>query len=219
MARKKLPGQKSKNQSPDKKLLNGVFTALVTDIGDPEEQGRVKVSLQGMTNADGDSFEVWARLATSTGRHNRGSWSLPEINDEVLVAFAGGDLYNPIIIGNLWNGANNPDRYVLQTRNGMKITLDDTDEKTQLLLETPNGQKLLLKDNPDFVELEDSNGNSLKLEAGGVTIKTPAKVSINASLIEVSSGFTRFSGVVQCDTLISNAVVSAVYTPGVGNLR
>jgi hypothetical protein len=45
-----------------------------------------------------------------------------------------------------------------------------------------------------------------------------AKATINASMVEVSSGLTKFSGVVHCDTLISNTVVSAAYTPGVGNI-
>lgn len=220
MPRKKLSGKRSKNQTPvETGHLNGVFTALVTDVGDPEEQGRIKVLLTGVTDSDGESLELWARLATSPGRHNRGSWSLPEIQDEVLVAFAGRDHQSPIIIGSLWNGAGSPDRYELQTRNGMKITLDETEGQAHLILETRDGRKLLLKDSPALVEIDDSNGNSIKLEAGGITLSALAKVTIRASMIEVSSGLTQFSGVVQCDTLISNAVVSAVYTPGVGNLR
>jgi hypothetical protein len=72
---------------------------------------------------------------------------------------------------------------------------------------------------------EDSNGNSIKMETAGVTVTASAKVTINASTVEVSAGMvtvnagmSRFSGVVQCDTLISNSVISASYTPGAGNI-
>lgn len=196
----------------------GIFSALVTDTADPDGQGRVKVMLPGVVDSGGESYEAWARLATSTGRQHRGSWSLPEANDEVLVAFEGGDPQSPVIIGGLLSGAGNADRYLLQTRNGLKLSLDETDGLEQLILETPNGQKLRLMDNPDSIEIEDSSGNSIKLEAGGVTVTTLAKVTVNASMLEVSAGLTQFSGVVQCDTLISNVVVSAVYTPGKGNI-
>ena len=62
-------------------------------------------------------------------------------------------------------------------------------------------------------------------EAAGITVTASAKVTINASTVEVSAGMvtvnagmSKFSGVVQCDTMISNAVVSASYTPGAGNV-
>jgi hypothetical protein len=65
----------------------------------------------------------------------------------------------------------------------------------------------------------------VKLEASGITITASAKVTVNASMMEVSAsmvtvnaGLSKFSGVVQCDTLISNSVVSASYTPGAGNI-
>ena len=75
------------------------------------------------------------------------------------------------------------------------------------------------------VEIDDSNGNSIKMESSGVTVTASAKVTINASNVEVSagmvtvnSGMSRFSGVVQADTVISNSVISASYTPGAGNI-
>ena len=41
---------------------------------------------------------------------------------------------------------------------------------------------------------------------------------VSASLLTVNAGMSRFSGVVQCDTLISNTVISATYTQGAGNI-
>ena len=75
------------------------------------------------------------------------------------------------------------------------------------------------------VLIEDSNGNSIKLETSGVTITAAAKITVNASSIEVNSGMvtvnsgmSKFSGVVQCDVLIATTVVGSTYTPGAGNV-
>lgn len=213
----------------------GVFPALVSDIKDPDGQGRVKVTLPWSPDTGSSRYEAWARLATLMGGNNRGSWLIPDVNDEVLVVFEAGDPRRPYVIGGLWNGSDKPpdsmdgagqnNRKVLRSRNGVKVTLDDTSGQEQLILETPGGQKLTLKDGPGSVEIVDSNGNSIKLETAGITVTAAAKVTINASQVAVSAGMvtvdagmSKFSGVVQCDTLISNSVVSASYTPGAGNI-
>lgn len=213
----------------------GAFPALVTDIKDPDGQGRVKISLPWSPDTSSASYETWARVATFMGGNNRGSWFIPDVNDEVLVVFEGGDPRRPYVIGGLWNGSDSPPesmdgagnnfKKVLRSRNGVKVTLDDQDGQEKLILETPGGQKITLKDGPGAVEIADSNGNSIKLETAGITITASAKVTINASQVAVSAGMvtvdagmSKFSGVVQCDTLISNSVISASYTPGAGNI-
>ena len=213
----------------------GVFPALVTDIKDPDGLGRVKVTLPWSPDTKSERYEAWARVATMMGGNNRGSWFIPDVNDEALIAFEGGDPRRPFVIGGLWNGNDSPpesmdgggNNYlkVLRSRNGVKITLDDQDGQEKLILETPGGQKVTLKDGPGTVEIVDSNGNSIKLESSGITINASAKVTISASMMEVSAGMvtvnagmSKFSGVVQCDTLISNSVISASYTPGAGNI-
>ena len=45
-----------------------------------------------------------------------------------------------------------------------------------------------------------------------------ATLELSAAMVTVTAGMSRFSGVVQCDTLITNSVVSASYTPGSGNI-
>lgn len=213
----------------------GVFPALVTDIKDPDGQGRVRISLPWSPDTNGSRYEAWARLATMMGGNNRGSWFVPDVNDEVLVAFEAGNPSRPYIVGCLWNGSDKPpesmdgggknNKKVLRSRNGVKITLDDKDGQENMILETPGGQKITLKDGPGAVEIVDSNGNSVKLETSGITVTASAKVTINASQVEVSAGMvtvnagmSKFSGVVQCDTMISNSVISASYTPGAGNI-
>lgn len=213
----------------------GVFVALVTDIKDPDNQGRVKVALPWSPDAGGQRFEAWARLATMLGGNNRGSWFVPDVDDEVLVGFEHGDPRRPCVLGGLWNGRDKPPasmdgagknyKKVLRSRNGVQITLDDQDGREQLLLETPGGQTFTLKDGPGAVEIADSNGNSIKLETAGITITAAVKVTVNASQVAVSAGMvtvdaamSSFSGVVKADTVICNSIVSASYTPGAGNI-
>ena len=214
----------------------GVFPATVIDIKDPDGTGRVKVTLPWCPDTGGDRYEAWARVATFMGGNNRGSWFIPDVNDEVLVSFEAGDVRRPYVIGGLWNGQDSPPetmdsaannyKKVLCSRNGVKITLDDQDGQEQFIVETPGGQKVTLKDGPGLVEILDSNGNSMKMETSGITINAAAKVTItaggqvavSAGLVQVDAGMSRFSGVVQCDTLIATTVVGTTYTPGAGNI-
>jgi uncharacterized protein involved in type VI secretion and phage assembly len=213
----------------------GLYPALVTDIKDPDGQGRVRVSLPWSPDAGGSRYEAWARLATLMGGNNRGSWFVPDVNDEVLLGFEAGDSRRPYVLGGLWNGRDTPPdsmdgagnnyRKTLRSRNGVKVTLDDSDGRETLTLETPGGQSVTLRDGPGRIEVVDSNGNSVKLEPSGVTVTAAAKLTVSAPTVEVSAGMvtvnagmSRFSGVVQADTVISNSVVSASYTPGAGNI-
>jgi uncharacterized protein involved in type VI secretion and phage assembly len=195
----------------------------------------VKVTLPWAPDTGNGRYEAWARLATMMGGANRGSWFIPDANDEVLIAFEGGNPRRPYVIGSLWNGSDNPPESmdgaaknnvkVLRSRNGVKVTLDDSDGQEKMILETPGGQKITMKDGPGSVEIVDSNGNSIKLETSGITVNASAKVTINASTVEISAGMvtvnagmSKFSGVVQADTVITNSVISASYTPGAGNI-
>ncbi len=211
----------------------GVAPALVTDIQDPDGQGRVKLRLPWSPDGPGKDYEAWARIATLFAGDNRGSWFIPDVGDEVLVAFEHGSPTRPYILGGLWNGKDKPTETIdrrnsiksIRSRNGVKLTLDDTDGQERFRVETPGGQSVTLKDGPGQVTIEDSNGNSIKLETAGITITAAAKVTVNASQVAVSAGMvtvdaamSKFSGVVQCDTMISNTVISATYTPGAGNI-
>jgi uncharacterized protein involved in type VI secretion and phage assembly len=213
----------------------GVFPGLVSDIKDPDGQGRVKVTLPWSPDANSSQYAVWARLATTMAGNNRGTWLIPDVNDEVLLAFEAGDVRRPYVVGALWNGSDSPPdsmdgagnnyRKVIRSRNGVKITLNDQNGQEELILETPGGQKVTLKDGPGSVEIDDSNGNSIKLESAGITVTASAQVNVKATQVSVSAGMvsvdsamSKFSGVVKADTVICNSIVSASYTPGAGNI-
>ncbi len=213
----------------------GAYPALVSNIKDPDGQGRVKVQMPWSPDGQGASYEAWARLATMMGGNNRGTWFIPDVNDEVLVIFMGGDPRQPCVVGGLWNGQDQPPEsmdgagknYIkaIRSRNGVKITFDDTDGQETLTLETPAGQTVTLADSPAGITLQDSNGNSVQMQSSGITVTASAQVSVNASTVDitagsvtVNAGMSTFSGVVQADTVITNSIVSASYTPGAGNI-
>ena len=213
--------------------LAGVYPAIVTDNQDPEGLGRVRLRLPWAADPESEVYEAWARVATFMAGAERGSWFIPEPEDEVLVAFEAGDARRPYVLGALWNGVDAPPESMQQgnpvrsltSRSGIKITMDDTDGSVQLVIETPGGQKVTLTDSAPSLLLEDSTGNSVKLESSGVTITAASKLTLNASTVEVSAGMvtvnagmSKFSGVVQSDTNITNSTVSTSYTPGAGNI-
>jgi uncharacterized protein involved in type VI secretion and phage assembly len=216
-------------------LFYGVYPALVTDLSDPDKQGRVKVKLPWSPDSGESAYEAWARLATLMGGNNRGTWFVPDVNDEVLVAFEGGNPIRPYVVGALWNGQDAPPEEMdadglnnlktILSRQGIRITMDDTPGGNKLRLETPLGQSVILNDTDSSILIQDSASNSVRLDADGITIIAGAEVTIDAAtakieagMLTVNAGMSQFSGIVQCDTLITNAVVSSSYTPGAGNI-
>lgn len=215
--------------------FNGVYPAIVLDNVDPQQGGRVQVQLPLLVDPVAKNYAAWARIATLMAGNQRGTWFIPDKGDEVLVAFEGGDPRRPYVLGALWNGHEQPPEQMdpagannlktIRSRAGLKITLDDQSGQERLSIATPGGQNIILQDGPGSITITDSNGNTITLETSGIKVTASAKVSINASAVEidagmltVNAGMSKFSGVVQCDTLIANSVVSASYTPGAGNL-
>ena len=216
-------------------LFYGVYPARVTDITDPDQQGRIKVRLPWSPDAGDSNYEMWARLATIMAGNNRGTFFIPDVDDEVLVAFENGNPRRPYMIGALWNGQDSPPEQMdgagenhlktILSRQGVRITLDDTDGATKLRLETPMGQSIVLSDEDLSIVAQDATGNSIKMAPEGITITAVTQVEVQASTVQVdagmvtvNAGFSQFSGVVQCSTLIADAVIGASYTPGVGNI-
>jgi uncharacterized protein involved in type VI secretion and phage assembly len=213
----------------------GAYPALVLDVVDADGQGKVQVSLPWSPDASGGSYSVWARVATMMAGNNQGSWFIPDVGVEVLLIFLGGDPRQPCVIGALWNGQDAPPQSMdsagsnnikkLRSRNGVAITLDDTQGAEALTLETPGGQKITMQDGPGSILIQDSNGNSIKLDSSGITLDSSAQISMSSSqtqvtsgMVTVNSGMSQFNGVTNHDTVITNSIVSASYTPGAGNI-
>lgn len=216
-------------------LFFGVYPAVVTDVRDPGGMGAVKVRLPWSPDAGNEDYEVWARIATLLAGPDRGSWFVPDVDDEVLVAFGGGDPRRPFVVGALWNGQDSPpesmdsagnnDLKVLKTRSGVRIAISDASGSESVVLETPAGQRIALDDGERSVTAADASGNTVTLDSSGVTVTASGTVSVQASTVDVSAGsvsvnagMSTFSGVVKADTLIATTVVASTYTPGAGNI-
>ncbi len=217
-------------------LFQGAFLAEVVSVKDPQRLARVQVRL---LNCDGPSDQdgpMWADVAVPFAGSKRGAFLIPDVGDTVLVTFVQGDSRHPVVLGGLWHGRAAPpetlggggsrvDRWTLVGKAGTRIAIVEESGQPKITFETPGGQKVELRDGPGTIKVSDANGNSITLESAGITIKAAAQVKVNAPMVQVTSGMVKvdagismFSGVVQCDVLISNAVVSASYTPGVGNV-
>lgn len=208
--------------------------AQVTSLNDPDQRNRVEVRLLAFDGVAQQDAPMWARVVCPFAGDDRGVFFLPDVGDEVLVVFAQGDPRHPLVVGGLWNGSASPPASIqsgqnrtkrIKSKNGIVITLEDQSGQEKLQLETPGGCKLTLQDGPGSVTLEDSNGNSIKLETSGITVQAAAKVTVQASQVTVSAGMvtvdaamSKFSGMVKCDVLQTNAVISSSYTPGAGNV-
>ena len=85
--------------------MSGVVVGVVTNTQDPAGLGRVKVKFPWLSDSE-ESF--WARVATPMAGKGRGFYFLPEVEDEVLLAFEHGDARFPYVLGALWNGQDKP---------------------------------------------------------------------------------------------------------------
>jgi uncharacterized protein involved in type VI secretion and phage assembly len=206
----------------------GVHPGKVSSVKDEAKQGRVQVELMTVPGGN-ETFRVWARLATFMAGKGRGSFFIPEVGDEVLVAFQGGDVRHPFVVGALWNGQDAPpeqmdgggknDLRVLETRSGHRLEFDDG-AQPKITLTTPTGCKLVLDDaGGGKITVGHPSGSYIELDAGGgVTIHAMATMTFSASTVEVQAPMSNFNGVTQHQTMIASAVVGSTYTPGAGNI-
>ena len=208
------------------------YLGRVTDVNDPENLARVKVELYALdTDAN---VALWARVASPFAGAGRGGFFIPQEDDEVLVLFVGGDARHPVVVGGLWNGAAAPpetlngrvDRWSITGKAGTRIAIvEESDATATIECATPGGVQLSMTDEAGGKVTIECAGNTVTIEPAGITVVAAAKVAVQAATVEVTAalvkvdaGMANFSGVVKCDTLITNAVVSTSYTPGAGNI-
>jgi hypothetical protein len=72
---------------------------------------------------------------------------------------------------------------------------------------------------PSPVETTEAAGPTEIASGGSIVRATPGGVDVIGGAVNVNAGLSRFSGVVQADTIIANSVIAASYTPGAGNLQ
>jgi uncharacterized protein involved in type VI secretion and phage assembly len=206
----------------------GLYPAIVTDIVDPQDLGRIEVKLPWLgESADGD-VRAWATLVTPYADDDQGFEFLPSVDTQVVVGFEAGNPRRPYIVGAAWNGretlpeppAAPNDKRLIKTRSGSLLEFDDTPGAPKITLSTAAGHQVVLDDGASAITIQHSNGSVVTLNAAGqVEIRANATVEITASAVNVHAPVATFDGMVNCTTLIaSSGVVSPAYTPGAGNV-
>jgi uncharacterized protein involved in type VI secretion and phage assembly len=182
---------------------HSVVVGVVTNNQDTEGQGRVKVKFPWL--ADGVESH-WARIASPMGGKDRGMFFLPEVDDEVLVAFEHGDMNHCYILGALWNGTDKPPETnsngknnirKITSRSGHEIIFNDdsTTKKEKIEIHTKAGHKILLDDSAgqEKIEIKDKTGNNaIKVDSvqNSIDISSQMKLNIKAQMIEIEAGAT-----------------------------
>jgi uncharacterized protein involved in type VI secretion and phage assembly len=172
-----------------------MLVGIITNNNDPDKLGRVKVKFPTLTE---DHESNWARVVGVGAGVNRGFDCLPEVNDEVLVAFEHGDIHRPYVIGGVWNGTDAPPTVVtdsvvggkvrlrtFKTRVGHQLQFVEEDKgavKKGVYLNTIDGHNLRLDDSTKFAELETTGGHKFRADddskvisltsTGDITVKT-----------------------------------------------
>lgn len=201
-------------QTATGRIAPGVAVGIVTNNKDPENAGRVKVKFPTLTE---DLESDWVRLAAPMAGADRGFFFVPEIDDEVVVAFEHGDFNRGYIIGVLWNGKDKPpltaaeavggdgkvNKRIVKSRSGHTITLDDTSgaEKIEIIDKTKKN-KIVIDSGPGTLTLETTGDVTVQSTSGNVTVKGTnitiegkAKVELKAPQIEIAAtGKAKVSG-------------------------
>ncbi|MCG3156695.1 MAG: Actin cross-linking toxin VgrG1 [bacterium] len=194
--------QESEDQETGGKI-KGVGVGVVTNNKDPQGMGRVKVRFPWRENQDESH---WARIATLMAGKDRGSFFLPEVGDEVLVAFEREDIRHPYVVGGLWNGQDKPPETnsdgknnirKIKSRSGHEIIFNDDHEakKEKVEIHTKAGHKVVLDDaaGSEKIEVRDKSGsNFIVIDSvqNSITIESTAQLKIKSQKIDIEAGAT-----------------------------
>lgn len=154
--------------------MRGVVTGQVVSVNDPNGQGRVQVSLPYL---GGQNESYWAPVATFMSGGGRGAWFMPQVGDEVLVAFNQDDAAHPHIIGFLWNGADTP---------------PSTDPRLRLF-RSVNGHRIEFYDpeasggDQGHIIIQDAHGNVIEMANARITIRSVGTLEIQAPNVIINS--------------------------------
>lgn len=181
--------------------IYGVVIGIVTNNQDPDGMGRLRLRFPWR---DADEESYWARVATMMAGNGRGSWFLPEVDDEVLVAFDHGDIHHPYVIGSLWNGQDAPPQInsdgennirEIKSRSGHEFILDDTQAAEKVVIKTKGGHVITLDDTAggEKIEIVDKTGsNKIVIDSmqNSISMESTMMLKIKSTQIEISADAT-----------------------------
>ena len=175
--------------------IQGYVTALVSNLNDPDGLGRAKVKYAWLGDVESD----WMRIASPMAGSSRGFMFLPEINDEVVVAFEHGDVHRPCIVGALWSKIDKPpvansvavengkvNQRMIKTRAGHIILMDDKQGEEKISVKSKSGAEIILDDKTgsESVTIKDKTGSNsmvIKSSDNSMTIKVNGDFNVTAT--------------------------------------
>jgi uncharacterized protein involved in type VI secretion and phage assembly len=187
--------------------LCGVYYGQVTQNKDEDKLARIKVKFPWMPNADQDQSH-WAKIVVPMEGHEYGTYTVPEIDDIVMVMFMAGDIRFPVIVGGAWSKTDTPpetnedgknDFRFIKSRSGRRLLYDDASGSIKVVLTDKNNQcyvgcgtfKEASSQSPNKIELKTPGGQkgvavtSLK---GAVNIHCPkGKLSVQGMNLEMNT--------------------------------
>ncbi|BBU33477.1 phage tail protein (plasmid) [Burkholderia sp. THE68] len=175
--------------------VKGVAIAVVTQNKDPNGLCRVKVRFPWHEKPRESD---WARLAMPMAGKGRGFMVIPEVGDEVLVAFERGDLTLPYVLGVLWNGDDKPPGANTDGRNDQRrwvsrkrhYLLFDDGERGVVELTHEKGRKVVIDDSG--IRMQDEHGNEVSIDSdsGAMTLKAIGDLKIQARSVKIEASST-----------------------------
>lgn len=163
----------------------GLYSGVVADRQDPEEKGRVTVELKWI---DPDYVTTWAPVAQIYAGAGYGAYWIPEVGDQVIIAFLRGELRKPIILGSIYSKDVKPpfaksgseDPKVLRTKAGHMLLMEDQDQPRIRLVDMTGGNEVEINSDENIVTVRAAD--HVVVEAGGnVQVDAGGSASINAS--------------------------------------
>ena len=221
--------------------IRGVWLAIVVDNKDGEGNPgfRVKLKLPWLNEQD---TTYWARIAIPMAGADRGTYVLPEIDDQVLVVFEHGDIHRPIVIGTLWSKKQEPveinasgknSTKLIKSRCGHRIIFDDKEGAERIVIVDKTKKNKIVLDSVNKVVKIESDGdidviakNSVILHSNALKIGTSERVvgkgksllthAAKTFGLKATSSITIDGGSATINT--SNAAACSVSGSGAGEL-
>ena len=124
--------------------------------------GRVRV--QFLWQAKRNEMTPWIRVVQPYTGGGKGFYFVPEIGEEVLVDFEGGNAERPFVLGAHYNG---------EAKSGYSPTTK--------AIHTQSGTKILLNDADGSVRIEDPSGNIYAMDGkGNIKVQAPKNITFVA---------------------------------------
>ena len=210
---------------------------LVTNNNDPDNMGRVRVKYPSLSDSEESE---WARVLTHSAGNARGIYMLPQVGNEVVVAFENGDSRRPLVIGSVFNGTDLPGNELLpDQKGGFAVMSDDrgyvhtkedmtfkSDKK--LIIEVTNDNETTVKGSSktkadSAVELKAGTsytleaGSSMSIKGATISVESQGSLKLKGATVEIeASGPASFKGA----TVQVNAQgVLDLNASGVANLK